>query len=243
MAGRLIAAQEVERARLARDLHDDVSQQLAALSITLSGLKRHVKAPRGTDLEAEVAMLQERTDALAESVRRLSHDLHPDVLRHAGLAASLAAYCSGLVSPSHGLTVTCRAQGDFDAIGHDAALCLYRIAQEALHNVVKHAEARHAEVVLVRTPDGAELTVSDDGKGFDIQVRTTGTGLGLVSITERARLAGGTVSIVTALNEGDPGPGPRPARTPDRGRRRRPVRTIRRLGLTRADRRCIPSTP
>jgi PAS domain S-box-containing protein len=202
MAGRLIAAQEMERARLARDLHDDVSQQIAALSITLSGLKRHVKAPRGTELEAEVAMLQERTDALAESVRRLSHDLHPDVLRHAGLAASLAAYCNGLVSPSHGLTVTCRAQGDFDAIGHDAALCFYRIAQEALHNVVKHAEARHAEVALIRTPDGAELTVSDDGKGFDIQVRTAGTGLGLVSITERARLAGGTVSIVTALKKG-----------------------------------------
>ena len=79
---------------------------------------------------------------------------------------------------------------------------MYRIAQEALHNVVKHAEAHHAEVVLLRTPDGAELTVSDDGKGFDIQVRTSETGLGLVSITERARLAGGTVSIVTAAKKG-----------------------------------------
>ena len=203
MAGRLIAAQEVERARLARELHDDASQQLAALSIALSSLKRHVTAvPGGVELEAEVVQLQVRIDALAESVRRLSHDLHPDVLRHSGLAASLTAYCNGLVSSSHSLTVTCRAQGNFDAIGHDAALCLYRIAQEALHNVVKHAEARHAEVVLIRTPEGAELTMSDDGQGFDIQMRTTGTGLGLVSITERARLAGGTVSIVTAAKRG-----------------------------------------
>ena len=192
MAGRLIAAQEVERARLARDLHDDVSQQIAALSISLSGLKRHVaKALGGTDAEAEVVPLQNRAEALAESVRRLSHDLHPDVLRHAGLAASLRAYCSSLVSPSHELSVTCNARGNFDTLDHDAAVCLYRIAQEALHNVVKHADARHAEVLLAWTPEGAELTVSDDGKGFDIQVRRSGTGLGLVSITERARLAGG----------------------------------------------------
>jgi signal transduction histidine kinase len=203
MAGRLIAAQEVERARLARELHDDASQQLAALSIALSSLKRHVMAgPGGPELEAEVGQLQGRIDALAESIRRLSHDLHPDVLRHSGLAPSLTAYCNGLVSSSHALRVTCRAEGDFDAIGHDAALCLYRIAQEALHNVVKHAEASHADVVVLRTPDGVELTVSDDGQGFDIQARTTCTGLGLVSITERARLAGGTVSIVTTAKRG-----------------------------------------
>jgi len=203
MAGRLIAAQEVERARLARDLHDDISQQIAALSISLSGLKRHVaKAPGGTDFEAEIVLLQNRAETLAESVRRLSHDLHPDVLRHAGLAASLRAYCSGLVSPSHELSVTCDARGNFDTLEQDAAICLYRIAQEALHNVVKHAEARHAEVLLVWTPEGAELTVSDDGKGFDIQVRRNGVGLGLVSITERARLAGGTLSIVTSANKG-----------------------------------------
>jgi len=203
MAGRLLAAQELERSRLARELHDDVSQQLAALSIALSSLKRHVTSVRSaTELEAEVVQLQGRTDALADSVRRLSHDLHPDVLRHSGLAASLSAYCKGLTPPLPGLKVTFRAQGDFETIGHEASLCLYRIAQEALHNVVKHADAGHAEVVLLRTPDGAELTVSDDGKGFDIQVRTGETGLGLVSITERARLAGGTVSIVTGLNKG-----------------------------------------
>ena len=202
LAGRLIAAQEVERTRIARDLHDDVSQQLAALSIALSGLKRHVAAvPHGVDLEADVSSLQERTKRLVESVRGLSHDLHPDVLRHAGLAASLTAYCHGLSGP-HGFVVTCSTLGDFEAVAPETAVCLFRIAQEALHNVVKHAHASRAEVRLLRTGDIAELTIADDGKGFDIQMRKRGTGLGLVSITERARLAGGTVSIVTALKKG-----------------------------------------
>jgi len=202
LAGRLIAAQEVERTRIARDLHDDISQQLAALSITLSGLKRRTAIVSGSpELEAEVTLLQQRSNRLTESVRNLSHDLHPDVLRHAGLAASLAAYCEDVSQPP-ALSITCHAEGDFDAIDQAVATSLYRIAQEALHNVVKHAKARHAQVRLVRTGDGAELTVSDDGAGFDVQIRKTGTGLGLVSITERARMTGGTVSIVTAVNQG-----------------------------------------
>jgi PAS domain S-box-containing protein len=200
LAGRLIAAQEVERGRIARDLHDDVSQQLAALSIAISGLRRQAAAlPNSGDLQGEISSLQERTNALAESIRDLSHDLHPDVLRHAGLASALTDYCKGL-SPS--LAVDCSAQGDFESISPEAALCLYRIAQEALHNVVKHACASNAQVRLLRTGDIAEITIADNGRGFDMEMHKSGTGLGLVSITERARLAGGTVWIVTALNEG-----------------------------------------
>jgi len=200
LAGRMIAAQEVERSRLARDLHDDVSQQLAALSIALNGVKRRAAAnPNSADLQREISALQERTNGLAESVRNLSHDLHPDVLRHAGLTAALTDYSNGL-SPA--VAVTCTAEGDFESLDPEAALCLFRIAQEALHNVVKHAHASHAEVRLVRTADSAEITIVDDGSGFDVDTRKSGTGLGLISITERARLAGGTVSIVTALNEG-----------------------------------------
>jgi len=202
LAGRLIAAQEVERARIARDLHDDVSQQLAALSIGLSGLKRRAAAvPNDPDLHEDVSSLQQRTSMLADSVRGISHDLHPDVIRHVGLAVSLSGYCKGL-SVSQALPVTCSAEGDFESIDQEAALCLYRIAQEALQNVVKHAHARKVEVRLLRTGESAELTIADDGIGFDIQMRRSGPGLGLVSITERARLSGGTVSIVTVLNKG-----------------------------------------
>jgi signal transduction histidine kinase len=202
LSARLIAAQEVERARIARDLHDDVSQQLAGLSIALSGLKRRAGAiPNGEDLEATVSLLQQKTTTLADSVRHLSHDLHPDVLRHVGLASALTTYCKEL-SGSPALVVTCGADGDFEPIGSEAALCLYRIAQEALHNVVKHANARHATVRLLCSSGIAELTVADDGQGFDIRTRGKDKGIGLVSITERARFLGGTVSIVTTLNKG-----------------------------------------
>jgi two-component system sensor histidine kinase UhpB len=99
--------------------------------------------------------------------------------------------------------VVFRSDGDFDDIEPAAALCLYRVAQEALRNVVAHANAHEAAVRLLRVEGIAELTIADDGRGFDIgQVRSGGEGLGLVSISERVRLAGGTVSIVTELQKG-----------------------------------------
>ena len=146
LAGSLIAAQDTERARIARDLHDDVSQQLAALSITLSSLRRRVGAVSyDVDLHDSMASIQQRVAALADSVRGLSHGLHPDVLKHAGLMGTLATHCAG-ISRQHAITVTCSAEGDVVSIDLGSALCLYRIAQEALHNVVKHAQARHAEI-------------------------------------------------------------------------------------------------
>lgn len=178
------------------------SQQLAGLSIALSGLKRRAVAmPNGEELEATVASLQRKTATVADSVRNLSHDLHPDVLRHVGLASALTTYCREL-SGSPALVVTCGAEGDVEPIGPEAALCLYRIAQEALHNVVKHANARHATVRLLCSSGIAELTIADDGQGFDIRTRRHGKGIGLVSVTERARFLGGTVSIVTTVNKG-----------------------------------------
>ncbi len=202
LAGSLITAQDAERARLARDLHDDVSQQLAGLCIELSGLRRRVGMAQGGELQAGVSSLQQRAVDLAESVRALSHDLHPNVLQHAGLTAALSDYCAGL-SRSQAIAVTCTAEGDVASIDADSALCLYRIAQEALHNVVKHAGARRAEVRLLCTSDIAQLTVGDDGKGFDVaETRRSRKGLGLVSINERVRLSGGTLSVVTEKDKG-----------------------------------------
>jgi two-component system sensor histidine kinase UhpB len=203
LAGRLIAAQEVERARIARDLHDDLSQQLAGLSMALSGLKRRIGGLIGAaELQDDVASLQRRAAGLAENIRHLSHDLHPSVLEHAGLAAALAAHCTE-VQRQGGVLVTFTAHGDFTATSPGTALCLYRVAQEALRNVVAHSGARHAEVQLCGTADLAALTIADDGTGFDvIRTKERPQGLGLVSISERVRLAGGTVSVVTELNSG-----------------------------------------
>ena len=203
LAGLLIEAQDAERARIARDLHDDVSQQLAGLSIAFSGLKhRLASSPLASDMHEDVRALQQRTLALAENVRHVSHDLHPTVLRHVGLLAALKTYCAELERPL-GTVLRCSAEGDVESIAPNAALCLYRIAQEAVRNVVAHAGAGRAEVRLLRTDDSVAITISDDGKGFDVgRSNEPRKGLGLVSITERVRLAGGTVSIVSAPRKG-----------------------------------------
>ena len=203
LAGRLITSQEGERARIARDLHDDLSQQLAGMSIALSTLKRRLLAiPETGELPDDVASLQQRAIGLADNIRRLSHDLHPSVLQHTGLVPALRAHCADL-QRWHDVVVTLSADGDFDSTEAAVRLCLYRVAQEALRNVVTHAFATRAEVRLTRVAGEVELMVADDGTGFDIT--TSGKkarGLGLVSISERVRLAGGTVSIVTELNRG-----------------------------------------
>ena len=203
LAGRLIEAQDAERARFARDLHDDVSQQIAGMSIAFSGLRgRLAKLVVNEELQEDLLVLQQRTNMLAESVRHLSHDLHPTVLQHAGLVPALTAYCAE-VERTHHTVLTCRAEGNVGAIEPETALCLYRVAQEALRNVAAHAGASSADVRLVRIDDIAEMTVTDDGKGFDLGgFPKGGKGLGLVSITERVRLVGGTVSIVTEVTKG-----------------------------------------
>jgi len=203
LMGRLIAAQEVERARLARDLHDDTSQQLAGLAISLSGIRRRVRLLSGEEeLLQQVSAVQQRTIALAGSVRQISHDLHPSTLKHVGLVNALSSYCAE-VRKLNPMALTFHSDGSFESIDSDAALCLFRIAQEALRNVVAHAHAGRADVHLVRLGDSADLTVTDDGKGFDLEtVRERRDGLGLVSIKERVRLAGGSVSIATQVRKG-----------------------------------------
>jgi PAS domain S-box-containing protein len=203
LAGSLITAQDAERARIGRDLHDDVNQQLAALSIALSGFKRRLGTmPEDEDLQTSLFSIQGRVAALVESVRSLSHDLHPDVLKYGGLTAALSAHCAG-IARTQIIAVTCTAEGDFESVHPKAAFCLYRIAQEALHNVVKHSNATQAEVRLIRTDDNLELTVADNGQGFDvIEARKSGRGLGLLSISERVRLARGTLSLMAELRKG-----------------------------------------
>jgi PAS domain S-box-containing protein len=202
LAGRLIEAQDTERARIARDLHDDVSQQLAGVSIAFSGLKQQLsECGVREELQQELLDLQQQTLTLARNIRQLSHDLHPTVLRHLGLEKALASYC-GELQRSHGVVMQCDAEGDFTSMTPEAGLCMYRIAQEALRNVVAHAGASRADVRLRRRNDEAEITITDDGRGFDLNDPERRNGLGLVSITERAKLTGGTISIETGLHRG-----------------------------------------
>jgi len=193
LAGRLITAQEAERSRIARDLHDDVSQQLAGVAIMLSGLKRSMLRPDSRPVNETLATLQERTTSLAEALRLLSHGLHPGLLKHAGLVAALKQHCAE-AEKHHRLTVTFKAADTLDRLDADTALCLYRVAQEALSNVIKHARARTAIVELKRTAGDVALDITDDGIGFVVPDGGA-TGLGLRSMEERVRLSRGTITV------------------------------------------------
>ena len=201
LGGRLINAQEDERARIARDLHDDLSQQLAGVALIVSVLKRKVGKP-GVESEVEqtFATLQERTAAAATAVRNLSHELHPSVLKHAGLTATLRSHCAD-IERHHQVTVTFNPGDGLDSLDPDVALCLFRVVQEALTNVLRHARARTTCVSLMTTAESVELNVVDDGVGFAASERTR-RGLGLRSIHERVRFMQGNVSVDSRPGEG-----------------------------------------
>lgn len=200
LSARLIGAQEEERKRLARELHDDLNQQIAALSIAMGNLKRHIPEEQA-DSRAQSDRIHERLVHVAETVRRLSHELHPAILQYSGLAAALRSYCNefGAVTGVH---VSVAIDGEFDGVPQGAALCLYRITQEALRNVSKHAKVAAATVTLCRADGVLSLAIADRGAGIDPALRDAAAGLGLISIRERTRLAGGTLQISSIPNEG-----------------------------------------
>ena len=202
MAGRLINAQETARADIARDLHDDVSQKLAYVSIgvnTLRGATGDIQAPQTQQMFDE---LERETRNTFEGIRRLSHDLHPATLRLLGLAPALRSHCSE-VAKRQGVEIQFSSGDDLNPVHPDVAVCFFRIGQEALRNGVVHGGAKNLEVTLARSGDWIELTVADDGQGFDVTAaKHKGGGLGLVTMEERINLIGGDMSIVSEAGRG-----------------------------------------
>lgn len=222
LAGRLINAQEQARADIARDLHDDVCQELVGVSMTLDTLKRSAGSIDDPHTQEELARIHDWTLDIIDGVRRLSHDLHPANLRLLGLPAALRAHCVE-VEKRHDVQVALTTDGDCRKLPEDVAVSLFRIAQEALRNGAVHGDARRLIVSVVRSGAAVELIVTDDGRGFDVDaVRLDGGGLGLISIEERARIVGGTARIVSQPRQGTtlavqvPLPVAAEARTPDR---------------------------
>jgi two-component system sensor histidine kinase UhpB len=196
LAGRLIVAQEQERARIARDLHDDINQRLAVASIRLSALRRKVDESNRND----VSQLQSELIALSEDVRHLSHDLHPSMLTQTGLTAALASLCQAQRQRS-GPRIELKVSPQAKDLSEDVALCLYRAAQEGLGNALRHAEAHRIEVALQIGDEQVNLTIKDDGKGFATAAEGR-RGLGWMSIDERAKRLGGSYGWQSTLGKG-----------------------------------------
>jgi signal transduction histidine kinase len=201
LAGQLIFAQEVERTRIARDLHDDACQEVAAISVDVSNLRQKDAALQDSDVQQALLSVQRRMAGVAEGLRCLSHDLHPNLLKHAGLAAALKAHCTEVERQYH-IQVSFHAEGQVEPANPVVMLSLFRIAQESLRNAAKHGHAQQIDLTLFEQDDSLTLSVTDDGGGFDPGgVRNNG-GLGLVSIEERARLVKGEVTIHSGPQQG-----------------------------------------
>ena len=198
-AGRRIAAAEEGRRRVAREIHDDFSQRLAALALSLHGVRK--AQPEGDPRRAELDDIAGGLAELGEDLRRLSHDLHPAALERRGLAVALRDHCAE-VERRQGLPVDLDLKGIAGSFPPEVALALYRIVQEALANTVRHAGAKTVKVALRATSNTARLTVTDDGRGFDPDAARRSGGVGLVSLEERAQLLGGRCRITSAPGAG-----------------------------------------
>ena len=200
LSGRLIEAQEQERSRLARELHDDINQRLALLAIELEQLR--IDAPNARkELSRRINDLQQTTLEISRDVQALSHELHSSKLDFLGLVPAFTSFCREFAEQK-------KVEVEFShdnvplTVPRDISLCLFRVLQEASHNVVKHSGTRRFEVELRVTADRVYLSVRDAGRGFDAGSATSSRGLGLVSMRERLALVGGTLSIRSSLNRG-----------------------------------------
>jgi len=200
LTGRLIEAQEKERRRLARELHDGLNQQLAMLAVELGMLAS--KVPEGTAMvRDQLFRLRDRAEGLSNDLRHMTHQLHPAALEHLGLVSALRSHCAEF-SRQEGMRVWFHVNADVRSKNSDVDVCLYRIAQEAIRNAAKHSHAKEAWVEIGQQRDVIRLSILDRGIGFDSRTLNAGRGLGLVSMRERAALISGSLTIKSAPGEG-----------------------------------------
>jgi PAS domain S-box-containing protein len=200
LTGRLITAQEEERARIARELHDDFSQRLALLGIGLGQLWK--KLPN-SDVEERASILEmlEGTREICSDLHSLSHQLHSSKLEHVGLVPALNGLCKD-IAQKYKLAIHFNHFEASSDIPKDVALCLFRVAQGALGNVVKHSESKEAQVELRTDATGIALRIADQGRGFDPRAQNSAAGIGLIGMIERLRLVGGKLLVKSEPNRG-----------------------------------------
>jgi signal transduction histidine kinase len=191
LSRQLLLEQDAERARISRELHDDINQQLALLSIELDGLRAD-RLPESSATRVFEAM--KTAQGILKSVRELSHRLHPPRLTPDGLVRSLSLLCRELTPPR--VSIAFRHGATPAGIDQNVALCLFRVAQEALMNAIKHSGARRISVDLASDASSVALTIADDGRGFVVDGVPNG-GLGLLSMRERVESVGGRLEVHT----------------------------------------------
>ena len=200
LSERLINAQEQERRRIARELHDDLNQRLALLSIEMDLLSQ-MPLDRGTELRARLQQAALQIAELSSDLHKISYQLHPAKLDQLGLAAAARGFCREL-SQQSGIKIGFAESHTPPSLPPDVALCIYRLIQEALQNVVRHSGASSAQVELQFEGSNLKLTVTDSGAGFDPNAASRKGGLGLISMEERVRLVHGTLDILSRSGYG-----------------------------------------
>lgn len=197
---RLIETQEAERARIARDLHDDIGQRLAVCTIALERLKRPAGGAQD-EHHKRIAEIQTHLCEVSSSLHTLSHELHPAKLELLGLVAAMRACCRDL-SERHKADITFIHESVPQPLAPEVSLCLFRVLQEALQNALKHSGAGRVQVQLRGTAGGIDLIVRDRGVGFDLGLAARSSGLGLTSMRERMKLVHGELSIDSQFKRG-----------------------------------------
>jgi PAS domain S-box-containing protein len=200
LGGRLLQAQEEERARIARDLHDDICQQLSLLKIELGKLAEMPLESR-IDLHDHVNQLQKRTSEILKNVGAISHELHSSKLDLLGLKVAVRSLCQEFAE-SYRVSVAFLEDNVPSQLPKDTSMCLFRVAQEALRNGLKHSQSSHFQVRLCGTRDVVRLSIRDEGVGFDAETAMNRRGLGLISMRERLTLVGGTMDVRSKLGGG-----------------------------------------
>jgi PAS domain S-box-containing protein len=197
---RLIEAQEQERARIARELHDDTNQRLAMLAIGIEQLKQDLPE-QAAEVHARIDELLKNTVDLSKDVQALAHELHSPKLEYMGLSAAMRGFCQEFAEQQK-VEIDFRIHDVVSLLSPDISLCVFRVLQEALHNSAKHSGVRQFEVRLWGASDEIHLTVGDSGAGFDREAARQSKGLGLISMEERLKLLKGTLSIESQPNRG-----------------------------------------
>ncbi len=189
---RLVEAQEQERTRIGRELHDDIGQRLALLAVELQQL--HENSLILPDVRSRMSEFQKRISEVATDIQSLSHELHSAKLQYLGIAVAMRGFCREF-GERQKVEIDFQTHDLPSPLPPDISLCFFRVVQEALHNSAKHSGGRNFEVRLWGTSDEIHLTVKDSGAGFDREAAKTSRGIGLISMEERLKLLHGTVTI------------------------------------------------